>query len=40
MGHFRKLRKGYRLRVFEKREMRKIFGPTRDEATRLQNELL
>jgi len=28
-----KLREGHRLRVFEKRVLRKIFGPKRDEAT-------
>jgi hypothetical protein len=36
------LRKEHRLRVFEKRVLRKIFGPKRDEVTgeskRLQNE--
>jgi hypothetical protein len=34
------LREKHRLRVFENRELRKKFGPKRDEVTRLQNEIL
>jgi len=34
------LREEHRLRVFENRELRKIFGPMRDAVIRLQNEIL
>jgi hypothetical protein len=33
------MREGYKLRVFENRELRRIFGPKRDEVTKVWRKL-